>query len=355
MGYTLAVPPAPTDPRARLLAVLRALQSRYGPHVIRFAAEVAAQPVATAAAPPLSSGSLGVDLLVGGLPRGQLSEYAGPDGAGKESLALAAAAACQRDGGLVLLVDADNAADPDALAAAGIDLAHLILSAPASAREAWDVLRVLCRCGALDLLLVTSLSGLLLLPGAGWGPRYLERRLDRLRAVLHGRRTALLVTNTPIAAPPVSRGTALPPRWETVGGRPLAQATAFRVALWPAGVRMTPYGDVGALAAHARVVKHHGQVVGPDLVLEITPLGPRRAAELIALGKACGCITHTRQGVTMPGRVLGRSAARAAAALEADPAATGALEVAVRAGWKGAPFRPAAGDAIVVQKNNDGW
>jgi len=48
--------------------------------------------------PTLSTGSLGLDLLTGGLVRGAIAEYAGVDGAGKETLAHTALARAQRDG-----------------------------------------------------------------------------------------------------------------------------------------------------------------------------------------------------------------------------------------------------------------
>src|SRR3954464_16079241 len=112
--------------QAQLETVIAALRARYGDHIIRLASDVAALP-ATAGLAPLSTGSLALDLLTGGLPRGALSEVAGPDGPGQGSLAAAALGACQRGGGLVLLVDADHAADPDALSAAGVDLESLIL------------------------------------------------------------------------------------------------------------------------------------------------------------------------------------------------------------------------------------
>src|SRR5919108_3011321 len=133
--------------QAALATAIAALRRRYGDHIIRTGADLAALPAATGLA-PLATGSLGLDLITGGLPRGHVSEYAGADGTGKGTLALAALAACQHAGGLALLVDADGAADPDALAAARVDLGTLVLACPTSAREAWDVLVALGRCGA---------------------------------------------------------------------------------------------------------------------------------------------------------------------------------------------------------------
>jgi recombination protein RecA len=329
--------------QARLEAVIAALRARYGDHIIRLAADAAALPPDTALV-PLSTGSLSLDLLVGGLPRGAISEVFGPDGAGKGTLTYAALAACQHAGGLALLVDADGCDDPDALEAAGVDLARLIVGYPATATEGWDIVRALARSGALDLLALTSLSGLLALPGSGWGPSYLERRMDRLLAALRGRRTALLATNLPVPrhwTEGVAGGTGEAADWPlaTVGGRPVAQAATLRIAFRPTGVRYTPAGDAVGMAVHAWVVKHHGAPRGPLLALEMRPGGPRRAAELVVLAEATGCLTHSRLGLTLPnGRVLGRSAERAACALEADASLAAELEVHVRQAWLAAPF-----------------
>src|SRR5205807_718999 len=84
---------------------------------------------------------------------------------------------------------------------------------PTTAREAWDVLVALGRCGALDLLVLASLPGVLALPRAGWSMPRLDRQLPRFAAALRGRVTALLLTNLPL--PP--RLGAAADAWGTVG------------------------------------------------------------------------------------------------------------------------------------------
>lgn len=319
------------DRAERLRAVIAALRDRYGPRIIRLGAtshdtvDRIASGAAGAGWPPLTTGSLGLDLLTGGLPRGGITELAGEEGAGTGTLSLAALAACQRVGGLALLVDAEAGVDPDSLVAVGVDPERLLLACPATAAEAWDVLLALCRCGALHLLLLSSLPGLLALPGSD-APSYRPARgLRRLRTALRGRGTALLLTNRPVPGPPGS----------TVGGAALAQAAALRIALRRDRLLYAPSGEVAALRALARVVKHHGLPRDPALALDITPGGPRRAAELIALGRLLGCIQEHPLGLISRGRVLGKTPARAAAELERDAELAGALERQVRAAWAG--------------------
>ncbi len=317
----------PTTQRAALDAVVAALRQRYGAHIIRTADDLTALGPATGTS-VLSTGSLGLDLVTRGLARGAIAEYAGVDGAGKETLAHTALARAQRDGGLALLFDADGASDPDALAAAGVDLASLPLACPTTAQEAWPALVTLARSGALDLLLVTSLSGLLGLPGAG-DQRLLRVWLPRLRLALRGRRTALLVTNAPLARDDADRAGA----WDTVGGLVVAQAAALRIALYPTGPRFGPHGDVVGLGAMATVVKRHGLRRGPALALELTAGGTSHARELVTLGLLTGHITDTRLGLVAERIALGRTEIRAAATLAADPDLAAALEARIRRAW----------------------
>jgi len=317
--------------RARLAAVVAELRGRFGEHIIR-TGDLAALPAGSGRA-ALSSGSLGLDLLVGGLPRGAIVEYAGVDGSGKETLAFTALARCQQGGGLVLILDAAGTTDPDALTAAGIHLDALLLACPITAQEAWGTLVALAQCGALDLL-VLSLPALRVLPGrfAGGPP---ARALARLRLALRGRSTTILVMNAPA------------PVWDAWGARGtqaavVAQAATLRIALAAQGPIIAPHGDVVALRATARVVKHHGMPLASLVPLEMTAQGPRRAAELLALGRLAGCVEEQPLGLSADGRLLGRSPGQAIRRLEADPGLAAALEEAIRGAWTALP-RPAAG------------
>ena len=64
--------------------------------------------------------------LGGGLPRGQLSEIAGPRSSGRTSVLLQMMAASTARGELVALVDALDMLDVESAAAAGVDLARLL-------------------------------------------------------------------------------------------------------------------------------------------------------------------------------------------------------------------------------------
>jgi len=74
----------------------------------------------------VTSGIPALDALTGGLPRGCLTEIFGPASSGRTTVLLAALAAATRRGEYCAVIDASDALDPHSLAAAGIDLDHLL-------------------------------------------------------------------------------------------------------------------------------------------------------------------------------------------------------------------------------------
>ena len=75
----------------------------------------------------LGTGIAGLDeLLLGGFPRGQISEVHGAVSSGRTALVLALAARLTRAGSLVAWVDPADRLDPGSAAAAGVHLARLL-------------------------------------------------------------------------------------------------------------------------------------------------------------------------------------------------------------------------------------
>jgi len=72
------------------------------------------------------SGIPALDALIGGLPRGCLTELCGPASSGRTGVMLAALAAATRRGEYCALIDASDALDPHSLAAAEVDLDRLL-------------------------------------------------------------------------------------------------------------------------------------------------------------------------------------------------------------------------------------
>jgi len=75
-------------------------------------------------------------LGVGGLPVGRISETYSEEGVGKTSLVLGAIAACQRAGGLAIMVETEAALDSQRALAFGVNLREVILLQPGHIPEA---------------------------------------------------------------------------------------------------------------------------------------------------------------------------------------------------------------------------
>jgi hypothetical protein len=74
----------------------------------------------------VSTGVAALDELTGGLPRGALSEIAGPASSGRTGVMLAALAGATRRQEVCALVDASDSFDPASAVAAGVDLERLL-------------------------------------------------------------------------------------------------------------------------------------------------------------------------------------------------------------------------------------
>ena len=110
----------------------------------------------------ISSGSLSLDaaLGIGGYPKGRIIEIYGPESSGKTTLALHAIAEVQKKGGKAAFIDAENAIDPLYAQNLGVNIDDLILSQPDSGEQGLEIVDVLVRSGAIDLIVVDSVAAL---------------------------------------------------------------------------------------------------------------------------------------------------------------------------------------------------
>jgi recombination protein RecA len=110
----------------------------------------------------IPSGSLALDaaLGVGGYPRGRVVEIYGPESSGKTTMALHAVAEAQRLGGQAAFVDAEHALDPVYAENLGVDTENLLVSQPDSGEQALEVVDMLTRSGALDIIVIDSVAAL---------------------------------------------------------------------------------------------------------------------------------------------------------------------------------------------------
>ncbi len=110
----------------------------------------------------IPSGGLALDaaLGVGGYPRGRIIEIYGPESSGKTTLALHAAAEAQKAGGTVAYIDAEHALDPTYAGNLGVKIDDMLLSQPDSGEQALEIVDMLVRSAAVDLIVVDSVAAL---------------------------------------------------------------------------------------------------------------------------------------------------------------------------------------------------
>lgn len=109
-----------------------------------------------------STGSPKIDIAtgVGGFPRGRITEVYGAESSGKTTLALHAAANCQKGGENVLFVDTEHALDPKYAKNLGIDLDALVVCQPDTGEQGLDVIKFALESSAFGLIVLDSVASL---------------------------------------------------------------------------------------------------------------------------------------------------------------------------------------------------
>jgi len=110
----------------------------------------------------IPTGALSLDLAlgVGGVPRGRIIEIFGPESSGKTTLVYHIIAEAQARGGICAFVDTEHAIDPIYARRIGVDVDELLVSQPDYGEQALEIVDVLVRSGAVDLVAVDSVAAL---------------------------------------------------------------------------------------------------------------------------------------------------------------------------------------------------
>jgi recombination protein RecA len=110
----------------------------------------------------IPTGSIGLDIAlgIGGLPKGRVVEIYGPESSGKTTIALQAAAECQKQGGIVAFVDAEHALDVTYARKLGVKVEDVLISQPDTGEQALEIVDLLVRSGSIDLLVIDSVAAL---------------------------------------------------------------------------------------------------------------------------------------------------------------------------------------------------
>ena len=153
---------------------------------------------------PTGSIALDIALGIGGLPRGRIVEIYGPESSGKTTVALHAIANAQRNGGIAAFIDAEHALDPEYARKLGVDIDALLVSQPDTGEQALEIMDMLVRSGALDIVVVDSVAALV--PRAeiegemgdshmGLQARLMSQALRKITGALHQSNTTAIFIN----------------------------------------------------------------------------------------------------------------------------------------------------------------
>jgi recombination protein RecA len=104
--------------------------------------------------------SLNIALGIGGVPRGRIVEIYGPESSGKTTLALHIAAEAQKVGGVAAFIDAEHALDVHYAKKLGVNTDDLLISQPDTGEQALEIVEVLVRSGAIDVMIIDSVAAL---------------------------------------------------------------------------------------------------------------------------------------------------------------------------------------------------
>src|SRR5512133_815962 len=110
----------------------------------------------------ISTGALSLDLAlgVGGIPRGRIVEMFGPESSGKTTLIYHIIAEAQARGGVCAFIDTEHALDPVYARKIGVNTDELMISQPDYGEQALEIVDVLVRSGAVDVVAVDSVAAL---------------------------------------------------------------------------------------------------------------------------------------------------------------------------------------------------
>jgi len=161
---------------------------------------------ATEAIPVIPTSALSLDIAsgVGGVPRGRVTEIYGPESSGKTTLALHIIAEAQKRDGVAAFIDAEHALDISYASRLGVNVDDLLVSQPDYGEQALEIVEVLIRSGAVDVVVVDSVAALV--PKAeidgnvgdthvGLQARLMSHALRKFTGILQRSNTALVFIN----------------------------------------------------------------------------------------------------------------------------------------------------------------
>jgi recombination protein RecA len=294
----------------------------------------------------ISTGSLSVDLAlgVGGVPRGRIVEIYGPESGGKTTLSLHIIAEAQREGGVAAFVDAEHALDPHYAKALGVKTDELLISQPDTGEQALEIVELLVRSGAVDVVVVDSVAALV--PRAeiegemgdahvGLQARLMSQALRKLTGVLSKSRTTAIFINQIREKIGVLYGN---PE-TTPGGRALKFYASVRMEVRRKSDVKSGMDKIGN---RTRVKVTKNKVAPPFREAEVEILfgkGIDKLGDLVTIASDLDIVQKSGSYFKYQGETLGQGKEKAVQALQENPELARTIREQVMQAVKGEPGR----------------
>lgn len=285
---------------------------------------------------PTGSLSLDIALGIGGIARGRIIEVYGPESSGKTTLAMHMMVEAQRMGGRVAIIDAEHAMDPEYSAKLGLDTNELLISQPDTGEQALEIVEMLVRSAALDVIVIDSVAALV--PRAeidgemgdshmGLQARLMSQALRKLTGVTSRSRTALIFINQVREKIGVVFGN---PE-TTTGGRALKFYSSMRIEVRRSdSIKMGT--DIIGNQVTAKVVKNKMAPPFKKATFDIIfGKGISKSGDILDLAVEDKLVNKSGSWYTMGEEKLGQGRENAKQYLEENPALQNSLENELRA------------------------
>jgi recombination protein RecA len=284
---------------------------------------------------PTGSIALDVALGVGGLPRGRVVEIYGPESSGKTTVTLHAVANAQAQGGIAAFIDAEHALDPEYAKALGVDTDALLVSQPDTGEQALEIMDMLIRSNALDIIVVDSVAALV--PRAeiegdmgdshvGLQARLMSQALRKITGALHASGTTAIFINQLREKVGVMFGS---PE-TTTGGKALKFYASVRLDIR----RIETLKDgTDAVGNRTRVKVVKNKVAPPFKHAEFDMIygtGISKEGSLIDVGVEQGFVRKSGAWYTYEGDQLGQGKENARKFLKENPDIAGEIEKRIK-------------------------
>ena len=300
---------------------------------------------------PTGSIALDIALGVGGLPRGRVVEIYGPESSGKTTVVLHAIANAQKAGGIAAFIDAEHALDPEYAKKLGVDIDALLVSQPDTGEQALEIMDMLVRSGAIDIVVVDSVAALV--PRAeiegemgdshmGLQARLMSQALRKMTGALHQSNTTAIFINQLRDKIGVFFGS---PE-TTTGGKALKFYASVRLDVRRIETLKDGQDAVGN-RTRVKIVKN--KVAPPFKQAEfdiIYGVGISREGSIIDLGVESEIVKKSGAWFTYEGDQLGQGKENARAFLIDNPDLANEIEKKIRASYVPAEVDPALVAAV---------